>query len=84
MNRDKEIMRRYIDPSTVETVIEVRDLSFLRDPSHPYGWFRRHWLHHRLKWALRHSDRILAADEQTAFDIHRFYFIPSERIALRP
>ena len=84
MGQDTKIMQRYIDPSAGETVVEVRDLSFLRDPSHPYGWLRRHWFHHRLKWILRHSDCILAADEQTAFDIHRFYFIPSERIAVRP
>jgi hypothetical protein len=75
-------MKRYVDSATGRTVIEVRDLSFLTDPAHSYGWFRRHFLHHWLKWALRHSDCILASDDQTAFNIHRFYFIPLERIAM--
>jgi hypothetical protein len=84
MDQDMKIMRRYTDSETGETVVEVTDLSFLKNPSHPFGWFRRHFLHHWLKWALRHSDRIVAADEETAFDIHRFYFIPRERIRIIP
>jgi hypothetical protein len=36
-----------------------------------------------LKWALRHSDTIIAGDATTAFDIHRFYYIPSDRITVR-
>jgi hypothetical protein len=83
MDQDMKIMRRYADSQTGETVIEVSDLSFLKNPSHPFGWFRRHFLHHWLKWALRHSDRIVAADEETAFDIHRFYFISRERINIK-
>ena len=82
MDQDMKIMRRYTDSETGETVVEVTDLNFLKNPSHPFGWFRRHFLHHWLKWALRHSDRIVAADEETAFDIHRFYFIPRERIRI--
>ena len=78
-----KIMRRYTDSLTGDTVIQVNDLSFLKNPSHPYGWFRRHFLHHWLKWALKHSDRIVAADEDTAFDIHRFYFIPHENIQVK-
>ena len=84
MRQDMEIMRRYKDAATGNMVIEVDDLSFLTDPSHPYGWLRRHFLHHWLKWVLRHSDRIVASDTTTAFNIHRFYFIPLERIHIRP
>lgn len=80
---NENTMRRYVEKATGKTVVEVSDLSFLTDSSHPYGWFRRHFLHHWLKWALRHTDRIIAADDQTAFNIHRFYFIPLERIEAR-
>ena len=83
MRMNDRTMRRYVEQATGETVVEVRDLSFLTDPSHPDGWLRRHFLHHWLKWALRHSDRIIASDDQTAFNIHRFYFIPLERIRIR-
>lgn len=83
MNQDMKIMRRYRDSVTGKMVVEVSDLDFLKNPSHPYTWLRRHFLHHWLKWALRHSDRIVVSDEPTAFDMHRFYFIPRERIELK-
>ena len=79
-----ETLRRYEDPKTGRVVLEVDDLEFLKNPKHGFNWFQRHIRHHWLKWALRHSDVIIAADRETAFDIHRFYFIPSERISVRP
>ena len=79
-----ENLRRYVNPETGKTVLEVDDLEFLRNPKHHYNWFQRHIRHHWLRWALKHSDLIIAADPETAFDIHRFYFIPSERISVRP
>ncbi len=80
MDQDMKIMRRYRDIATGKIVVEVNDLDFLKNPSHPYTWLRRHFLHHWLKWALKHSDVIIAADDTVAFDIHRFYFIPADRI----
>lgn len=78
-----DTLRRYADPSTGRTTLEVDELEFLKNPSHPYGWIKRHFLSHWLKWALNHSDDIVAGDATTAFDIHRFYYIPSNRITVR-
>ncbi len=84
MEQTFDTFRRYADPEAGKTVLEITDLQFLKDPAHRYNWFQRHFRHHWLKWALRHSDVIAAADEATAFDIHRFYFVPKERIEVRP
>ena len=78
-----DTLRRYADPSTGRTTLEVDELEFLKNPSHPYGWIKRHFLSHWLKCALNHSDDIVAGDATTAFDIHRFYYIPSNRITVR-
>lgn len=78
-----DTLRRYTDPSTGRITLEVDDLEFLKDPSHRYGWIKRHFLSQWLKWALNHSDDIVARDATTAFDIHRFYYIPSNRITVR-
>lgn len=77
-----ETIRRYVDPQTGRIVLEVEDLEFLKNPDHRFNWFQRHFRHHWLKWALKHSDVITAADKETAFDIHRFYFIPLDRISV--
>ena len=79
-----ESLRRYSDPKTGKTTIEVDELNFLKNPAHPYGWLKRHLLNQWLKWALEHSDVIIASDQTTAFDIHRFYYIPSDRISVKP
>ena len=76
-------LRRYTDASTGKTILEVDELDFLKNPKHRYGWIKRHFLNLWLKWALGNSDIIIAGDPVTAFDIHRFYYIPSERITVR-
>ena len=76
-------LRRYTDAQTGKTTIEIDELEFLKNPEHRYGWIKRHFLNQWLKWALENSDEIIAADSTTAFDIHRFYYIPSERITIR-
>lgn len=76
-------LRRYTDASSGKTILEVDELDFLKNPKHRYGWIKRHFLSLWLKWALSHSDTIIAADSTTAFDIHRFYYIPSSRITVR-
>lgn len=78
-----ETLRRYIDPSNGKVVLEVDDLEFLKNPDHHYGWVKRHFLSHWLKWALNNSDVIVAGDHATAFDIHRFYYIPTCRITVK-
>lgn len=76
-------LKRYTDAQTGKTTLEVDELDFLKNPKHRYGWIKRHFLNIWLKWALRHSDTIIAGDATTAFDIHRFYYIPSDRITVR-
>lgn len=75
-------MRKYIDESTGEKVVEVRDLSYLKDRNHPYNWFQRHYHHHRLRIALRRADRVLAENDTVATDLVRYYFIPKDKITL--
>ncbi len=63
-------------------VVEVRDLSFLTDRNHRYNWFQRHFHHHRLRIKVKKAAKIFAASQQVATDIHRFYFIPYDRITV--
>ena len=76
-------IRRYIDTKTGKIILEIDELNFLKNPSHNYGWIKRHFLSYWLNWALNHSDTILAGNPTTAFDIHRFYYIPTDRITIR-
>lgn len=76
-------IRRHIDIQTGKIVLEIDELDFLKNPKHQYGWIRRHFLNIWLKWALKNSDIIIAGDSTTAFDIHRFYYIPSDHITVR-
>lgn len=76
-------MRKYIDESTGEKVVEVRDLSYLKDRNHPYNWFQRHYHHHRLRIALRRADRVLAENDVVATDLVRYYFVPKDKIRKR-
>lgn len=78
-----DTLRRYVDPANGRVTLEVDDLDFLKNPEHQYGWIKRHFLSQWLKWALNHSDDIVAGNPTTAFDIHRFYYIPSCRITIR-
>ena len=78
-----DTIRRYTDSQTGKTILEVDDLDFLKNPTHRYGWIKRHFLSQWLKWALVHSEVIIASDKTTAFDIHRFYYIPSDQITVR-
>ncbi len=64
-------------------VVEVHDLSFLSDRNHRYGWFRRHYRHHRLRIALRRAKAIVAANPDVAKDLTRYYFIAKNRITLK-
>ena len=73
-------MKRYVDKTTGERILEVSDLSFLKEREHPYGWFRRHYLHVGIHLGLRWADKVRASDEETARDLARFYFVPKDTI----
>lgn len=76
-------MKKYKDRQG-KKVVEVRDLSYLSRRDHPYNWLQRHFHHHRLRRALKKAARVIAANPVVAQDIHRFYFIPKERIEVKP
>ena len=76
-------MRKYIDKSTGKKVVEVRDLSYLKDRNHPYNWFQRHYHHHRLRIALRRANQVLAANDTVATDLVRDYFVPKDKISIQ-
>lgn len=75
-------MKKYRDIEG-RRVVEVSDLSYLTDRNHRYNWLQRHYHHHRLRRALKKASKIIAADKTVAYDIHRFYFIPINRISLK-
>ena len=75
-------MKKYRDKEG-RRVVEVSDLSYLTDWNHRYNWFQRHYHHHRLRRALKKAVKIVAADRTVAHDIHRFYFIPNEKIDIK-
>lgn len=75
-------MKKYRDIEG-RRVVEVSDLSYLTDKNHRYNWLQRHYHHHRLRRALKKASKIIAADKTVAYDIHRFYFIPINRISFK-
>ena len=75
-------MRKYRDGKTGKITMEVNDLSFLKEKEHPYGWFKRHFLHFRLKLALLNVDTIYVRDTTTGIDLVRYYFVPKEKIVV--
>lgn len=76
-------MKKYRDKGTGIRVVEVSDLSFLRDRNHRYGWFRRHYKHHRLRRALKKAGKVIAANPDVATDIVRYYFVPKDKISIK-
>ncbi|MBR5862104.1 MAG: hypothetical protein IKZ08_02120 [Bacteroidales bacterium] len=76
-------MKKYTDKDGLK-VVEVGDISYLSDRNHPYNWFQRHFHHHRLRIALKTADKVIVSDAKTAFDVVRFYFVPKDRITVRP
>ena len=71
-------MRKYTKAG--ETIVEVSDISFLKEKEHPYGWLKRHFLHFCLKLALRKADKIFVKDTNVAIDLVRYYFVPKDKI----
>ena len=75
-------MKRYKDYRTRKRTVEVHDLSFLSDPDHHYGWFKRHYRHHKLRRALKKAELIIAHNPRVVTDLRRYYFIPKERVTM--
>lgn len=73
-------MKSYTDPNTGNKVVEVYDVSFLKEKNHPYGWLKRHFLHFRLKLSLHFADIVYVADTSVGVDLVRYYFVPKEKI----
>ena len=76
-------MKKYKDKKTGVRVVEVSDLSFRREHIHRYGWFRRHFKHHRIRRALKKAEQVIAADPVVAADIYKYYRIPKDNISLK-
>ena len=77
-------MKAYRDEHTGKFVVEVGDISYLKERNHKYNWFQVHWNHHRLRYYLKKADVIIVKDAETAFDVFRYYFIPKDRITVVP
>lgn len=75
-------MKIYKEKRTGKKIVEVSDLSFLKDRNHSWGWIRRHYNHFRLKIALKRADRIYVPSYDLAVDLVRYYFIPKDKIAI--
>lgn len=60
-------------------VVEVSDLSFLYDRSR-FTWIGREWRHFRLRRALKKAEMVVAANEQAASDVHKYYRFPLDCI----
>ena len=76
-------MKKYKDKKSGKRVVEVGDLSFISDRNHGYGWLRLHLKHHRLRRALKRADKVIAADQQSAKDVVKYYFGPKDKIVLK-
>lgn len=76
-------MKKYRDKRTGVRIVEVSDLSFLRERNHRYGWLRRHYKHFRVRRALKKAGRVIAADSVVAADIARYYCVPKNRIDIK-
>lgn len=74
-------MKKYKDKDG-KRIVEVDDVSFLRDRNHPYNWFQRHYHHHRLRRALKRADRVIASSPDVAIDVVRYYFVPKTKIKI--
>lgn len=83
LHQTEKKMIKYRDKATGKKVVEVKDLSYLKDRNHPYNWFQRHYHHHRLRISLKKADVVIAYDETVATDLVRYYFLPKGKIVLK-
>lgn len=59
----------------------VASLGFVSAPS-GYSWLRRHLMNLSFHMLRRRTELYIAADAATKEDIHRYYFIPKEKIGV--
>ncbi len=71
------------DYQSRKRIVEVHDLSFLSDRNHKYGWFKRHYRHHRLRLALKKAKMIIVSNPDLAKDLTRYYFVPKDKINIK-
>ncbi len=79
----KPKIKKYKDRETGKRIVEINDLSFLMDRNRRYNWFQRHFQNRRCKRACKKADEILALDNDLAFDLMRYYFIPKYKIKVK-
>ena len=75
-------MKKYTD-NEGRRVVEVGDLSYLKERDHHYNWFQRHYHHHSLRIALKKADLVVVSTPETAVDVVRYYFVPKDKIKVR-
>lgn len=75
-------MKKYTD-NEGRRVVEVGDLSYIKEREHHYNWFQRHYHHHRLRIALKKADLVIVSTPETAIDVVRYYFVPKDKIKVR-
>ena len=75
-------MKKYTD-NEGRRVVEVGDLSYLKEREHHYNWFQRHYHHHSLRIALKKADLVIVSNPETAIDVVRYYFVPMDKIKVR-
>mgnify|MGYP003300991758 CR=1 FL=1 len=75
-------MKKYTD-NEGRRVVEVGDLSYLKEREHHYNWFQRHYHHHSLRIALKKADLVIVSNPETAIDVVRYYFVPKDKIKVR-
>lgn len=59
----------------------VTDMDFVSAPS-GYSWIRRHLMNLAFHMLRRKADLYISADSFVKQDIHRYYFIPKDRIGV--
>ena len=75
-------MKKYTD-NEGRRVVEVGDLSYIKEREHHYNWFQRHYHHHSLRIALKKADLVIVSTPETAIDVVRYYFVPKDKIKVR-
>ena len=74
-------LKKYRNKKTGQRVIELEDLSFLFDRNR-FNWLSRHFYNYRCKKACRKADKILVPNEQLAYEVTKYYFVPKYKIYL--
>ena len=74
-------LKKYRNKQTGQRVIEVEDLSFLFDRNR-FNWISRHFYNYRHKKACKKADKVIVPNEQLAYELTKYYFVPKYKIFL--